>query len=107
MAVINNKIENISALTPMQEGMLFHNQISSESSAYVIQFVLNVEKLLRPDIIKDALDLLSRKYSVIRTFFVSEKVENPCQVVLRERVPEFAEYDLSGKDSAEKETARL
>ena len=85
MEIVNNKIVNIYPLTPLQYGMLFHNLYETDSSAYVIQLELKIDKNMYPEIIKKALKLLSDKYSVLRTFFVYEKVKDGCQVVLKER----------------------
>ena len=104
MEVVNNKIENIYPLTPLQYGMLFHNLYEADSSAYVIQLELKINKNMNPEIIKKALKLLSDKYSVLRTFFVYEKVKDACQVVLKERVLEFEYIDLSNKKNNEQDT---
>ena len=85
MAVVNNKIESIYPLTPLQEGMLFYNIVDSSLSAYVVQMSYDINKKLSGDLITKALLLLSSKYLVLRTFFAHEKVSKPCQVVLKER----------------------
>ncbi len=103
MEIVNNKIVNIYPLTPLQYGMLFHNLYETDSSAYVIQLELKIDKNMYPEIIKKALKLLSDKYSVLRTFFVYEKVKDGCQVVLKERELEFGYTDLSNKKNYEQE----
>ena len=97
MEIVNNKIENIYPLTPLQYGMLFHNLYETDSSAYIIQLEFKIYKNIDPEIIKKALKLLSAKYSVLRTLFVYEKVKDACQVVLKERELEFDYIDLSNK----------
>ncbi len=103
MEIVNNKIENIYPLTPLQYGMLFHNLYETDSSAYIIQLEFKIYKNIDPEIIKKALKLLSAKYSVLRTLFVYEKVKDACQVVLKERELEFDYIDLSNKKIYEQE----
>ncbi|MBQ9894377.1 MAG: hypothetical protein IJM38_03210, partial [Ruminococcus sp.] len=102
MVIVNDKIQNIYPLTPLQNGMLFHNLYEKESSAYLIQLEIKIEKNIEIGSIKKALKLLSDRYSVLRTFFVHEKVKEPCQVVLKERELEFEYVDLSDRIETDK-----
>lgn len=99
MGILNNNIEDICSLSPMQEGMLFHNLISKDSSAYVIQNLFNVEYSLDSDLIQQALSLLSLKYSVLRTMFVYEKVKEVRQVVLKKRNIEYQYINLENDNN--------
>ena len=76
MAKVNNNIENIYPLTPLQEGMLFYNLYDKGSTAYVVQNVIKTSRIMDNDIIKKTLYILSQKYSVLRTIFVYEKVKS-------------------------------
>ena len=105
MEIINNNIENIYPLTSLQYGMLFHNLYEKDSSAYVIQLKLKIYRELNAEIIKDALKLLSHKNSILRTFFVYEKINEACQVVLKERELESQFTDLSNITKNEQEIA--
>ncbi|WP_303838809.1 condensation domain-containing protein, partial [Ruminococcus flavefaciens] len=107
MTKVNSKIENIYSLTPLQEGLLFHYLMESDSSAYVIQNVFNVYNVLDFEHIKQALSLLTTKYQALRTMFVYEKVKAPCQVVLKERAAECEYVDLSGAEDSEEQCAEL
>ncbi len=102
MAKINNKIENIYSLTPLQEGMLFHSIYDKNSTAYIIQNVLSLNYNMNFKDVVRALELLSKKFSVLRTSFIYEGMKDIFQVVLREKNPEVKYYDFSDLDNQEK-----
>ncbi|MBG9456024.1 hypothetical protein ABE61_18730, partial [Lysinibacillus sphaericus] len=101
--IINKNIESIYALTPLQEGILYHNLVEKTSTSYVIQSVFSVRLGLKNEVIESALDLLSKRYSILRTSFFHEKMEKPRQVVLKERKIEYKCIDLSNHSYDEKE----
>ncbi len=103
MAKINKKIENVYPLTPLQEGMLFHNIFDPNSTAYILQDVLSFNYNIDSQYLTDALKLLSKRYSVLRTSFVYKGMKDIYQVVLRERIPEIKEYDFSNLENDKKE----
>ena len=105
MIVVNNKIENIYPLTPLQEGMLFHNLLEKNNTEYVLQMQYVFKYVLDSDLLSEALDLLSQRFTSLRTLFIYEKVKTPSQVIMRERKPEFIEYDWSNMDTKEFEAA--
>ena len=72
MSKINSKIENVYRLSPLQEGMLYYNLVDNSSSAYSLQNLLSVKYNMDHDILKQALSLLSERFSVLRTAFVYE-----------------------------------
>ncbi|MCI6890226.1 MAG: condensation domain-containing protein, partial [Ruminococcus sp.] len=100
-SIVNKNIENVYTLTPLQEGMLFHNIYETGSSAYVLQSVFEIKSVMNEEILKQALSLVSQRFSVLRTSFFYEKVDKPRQVVLRKRDPEFISVDLSSKTNEE------
>ena len=101
MAIVNDKIQDVYGLTPLQEGMLFHDLSDKESTAYVVQTVLKIEGSYDIKSFKDALDLLSARYDALRTMFVYEKLKEPKQIVLKEREVELNSIDLSKENSFE------
>ena len=94
MADVKN-IENIYKLTPLQEGMLFHQMLNETHTEYVLQTIFN-SKNINADVLRDTLDLLSEKHEVLRTIFVVRKVKAPVQIILRKRQIELSIVDLSG-----------
>ncbi len=94
MAKINKNIENVYQLTPLQAGMLFHSIYDKRSTAYVVQNVFSVDYNMDNKSISQALELLSRRYSILRTAFIYEGMKDIYQVVLSERFPEMKYYDF-------------
>ncbi|MEE1282416.1 MAG: amino acid adenylation domain-containing protein, partial [Acutalibacteraceae bacterium] len=94
-------IEKMYGLTPLQEGMLFHNLEDSEATSYVLQDVFKVNIAMNSENVKKALQLLSKRYEVLRTTFIYENITNPKQAVYVERTPEFEEIEANENKIAE------
>jgi amino acid adenylation domain-containing protein/non-ribosomal peptide synthase protein (TIGR01720 family) len=89
-------IDDIYTLAPMQEGMLFHTLIDPISSAYFEQISYRLHGQLDIEIIQKSLNELSKRYDILRTLFIYEKLGRPVQAVLKERSPEFFYKDITG-----------
>ncbi|MCL1936227.1 MAG: amino acid adenylation domain-containing protein [Defluviitaleaceae bacterium] len=89
------KIEKIYSLTPLQEGMLFHNLENSKSTDYIVQNILTATGNLDKFAIRKALDYLEKRHAVLRTSIVYERLKSPKQVVLSNKPIEFNFIDLS------------
>ncbi|MCZ8519460.1 MULTISPECIES: non-ribosomal peptide synthetase [Paenibacillus] len=99
----NPAIENIYALSPLQQGILFHSIGNAENGAYYES--LDMTFLGEVDVprFEQAMNGLIRRYEVLRTAFLYEDLAKPRQVVLRER-PFNAHYeDLTALGSGERE----
>lgn len=83
---MKNDIKKIYSLTGLQSG-IFHSKLKdSESSSYHLQTEMIVALELSEEQIKEALNLLSYQYEVLRTAFVlPESTGVPKQVILTER----------------------
>ena len=83
---MKNGIKKIYSLTGLQSG-IFHSKLKdSESSSYHLQTEMTVGIGLSEEQIKEALNLLSYQYEVLRTAFVlPESTGMPKQVILTER----------------------
>lgn len=79
-----NNIEKIYPLTPMQEGMLFH-EIKDDSEAYFNQLYYTVNGSFDSDIFAESIRILGERHDILRSAFVYDKTERPIQVVLRNR----------------------
>ncbi len=76
-------IEDVLALTPVQEGMLFHYLKSSETSLYFEQLCLEISGNLDVDIFEQAWNVVIDSNEMLRTVFRWEKLINPTQVILK------------------------
>ncbi|MCK6076527.1 non-ribosomal peptide synthetase [Paenibacillus silvae] len=79
------EIEDIYALSPMQNGMLFHNMLHSGSEAYVLQTTLDLHGLLDVDAFARSLDQLIERNAILRTNFHSRWKHGPLQIVYRHK----------------------
>ncbi|WP_346836056.1 amino acid adenylation domain-containing protein [Paenibacillus polymyxa] len=89
-----NNVESIYALTPMQEGILFH--CLRDRDQYFDQYSCKLTGNLRAENLIKAWELLVANNAVFRTAFVWENVHNPMQVVLRNCALPFTQIDWRG-----------
>ncbi len=99
------KIENILALTPPQEGMLFHYLQDPRSQLYFEQLSLEISGEISVDHFKKAWNAVTANNEMLRTVFHWEKLETSTQIILKEHQCNVIFYDLSDKDSHRKKTA--
>ena len=71
------KIEDIFALTPMQEGMLFHYLKDPENNYYFEQLCLDITGEIDVDIFTRSWNFVVRTNEMLRAVFRWEKIENP------------------------------
>ena len=79
----NKNIESIYPLTPLQEGMLFHTLLASETGVYVEQLSCALRGELDAAALERAWQRVGERHSVLRTAFVWEGPKKPLQVVGR------------------------
>lgn len=95
------KIQNVYSLTPMQQGMLFNYLYNRDSQAYFQQLCFAIEADLDIDIFNISVNAVIARYEVFRSIFIYEKVEEPKQVVLAERIANIHYEDISQMDYQE------
>jgi amino acid adenylation domain-containing protein/non-ribosomal peptide synthase protein (TIGR01720 family) len=99
-------VEDIYALSPLQEGMLFHALYEETSSAYFEQVSFRSHGHLEVLYVEKSLDQLFKHHAVLRTIFLYKDFDHPLQMVFQERQPDFYFEDIrekAGTDSHEKE----
>ncbi|MGD2087372.1 MAG: non-ribosomal peptide synthase/polyketide synthase [Candidatus Aminicenantes bacterium] len=96
-----NNIEDILALTPMQEGMLFHYLQEPEGELYFEQLSLNVSGKIDIRRFENAWNFVIKTNEMLRVVFRWEKVENPIQIILKEYKLQPGYYDFSGGEPDE------
>ncbi|MCF2946462.1 non-ribosomal peptide synthetase, partial [Paenibacillus tarimensis] len=79
------EIQDIYALSPMQEGILFHAMLDSESTAYFEQIEFDIAGRVDVQLVEESMNAVIARHDVFRTLFVTDKVKQPRQVVLKER----------------------
>ncbi len=84
---MSTKIEvaQIYALSPMQEGMLYHHLLGDDPHAYHEQISFEIEGQFNIRILENSFKQLIHKYEALRTIFVYQKLNVPQQVVIRNR----------------------
>lgn len=75
-------VEDAYPLSPMQEGLLFHNLYAPESGLYVAQYACEMENV-DVDALRQAWQAIVDRHAAFRTAFVWKNVEKPLQVVGR------------------------
>ncbi|MCZ8519464.1 MULTISPECIES: non-ribosomal peptide synthetase [Paenibacillus] len=91
-----SNIQRIYPLSPLQQGMLFHALLQPESTAYYEQIALTMQGEIDPLRFEEALNRTVSRHDVLRTMFLYEKVQQPVQIVLKERPVQIRFEDLAG-----------
>ncbi len=88
---LNKKnIEDIVALTPLQEGMLFHYLQNPGSPLYLEQLSLDISGPMDKGFFEAAWQEVARRNGALRTLFRWDKMEKPVQIVLKPSTKESA-----------------
>jgi amino acid adenylation domain-containing protein len=94
--VIDKKnIENLYALTPLQEGLLFHYLKESEKRLYLEQLILDISGEIQWELFQEAWNAVTADNEILRTVFLWEHLEHPIQVVLKSHKLQMDFYDCS------------
>jgi tyrocidine synthetase-3 len=96
-------IEDILALTPLQEGMLFHYLKEPQSNYYFEQLSLLMSGKVDPEAFEEAWNFVVKTNEMLRTIFRWEKLEKPVQIVLKEYRIKIKYRDLSMSGSGERQ----
>ncbi|GIO15046.1 surfactin synthase subunit 3 [Cohnella xylanilytica] len=96
-------IEDIAALTPAQEGLLYHYRSGKDAGRYCQQLSLRLAGEPSMDALRFAWRRVARANEMLRTVFRWEKLEHPVQITLREHEIPIAERDYSAYPPAERE----
>ncbi len=95
-------IENVYALSPMQQGILFHTLYDSQPGVYLVDLAWTLSGKLDVAAFERAWQEVCDRHPILRTAFVWERLEKPMQVV-RRRVSLAVEHeDLRALPPAER-----
>lgn len=84
------KIEKIYELTPLQKGILFHNVLDTDSVAYFEQATLYFYEDVNIDILRICLEMIQKRYEVLRTAIYYRIADCPKQVIFTDRELDFS-----------------
>lgn len=96
-------IEDIIALTSMQQGMLFHYLKNPNGREYFEQLCIRFKGKISIESIERAWEYVIRSNEMLRTIFRWDRLETPVQVVLKEYTPSIKIMRLQDVDQGEKE----
>jgi amino acid adenylation domain-containing protein len=99
-------IEDILALTPMQEGMLFHYLREPESDYYIEQLSLKISGKVDIHCFEQAWNFVIETNEMLRAVFRWEKLKSPTQLVLKNHTITLRYHDFSTR-GIEERTERL
>ncbi|WP_068774889.1 non-ribosomal peptide synthetase [Paenibacillus sp. FJAT-26967] len=88
-------VEDILALTPTQEGMLFHHVSSQDKGYYVQQLTVTISGDLCSRTFQKAWDTVIHNNEMLRTVYRWVKLVRPVQIVLKSREILVVEHDFS------------
>lgn len=96
-------IEDIYPLSPIQQGILFHSILDSDSNVYVTQICLTLEGEIHSDSIKQAWQEIINRHQVLRAAFRWEKKDKTFQVIYKQVELPWIEEDWQKDKSQEQE----
>jgi polyketide synthase PksJ len=96
-------VEDLYALSPLQQGMLFHLLGSPESGAYFEQLVCSLAGEVAETDLERAWKKVVERHPVLRTSFVWQGVREPLQVVHRQVEVRLECHDWRALEASERE----
>ncbi|HEY6253916.1 MAG TPA: amino acid adenylation domain-containing protein, partial [Candidatus Angelobacter sp.] len=87
-------IQDIYALTPLQEGILFHYLAETEGDAYVLSTLMAFPERAQVDLFLTALQQAVLRHDILRTCIHWQGLTKPAQVVLRQAEISVTEVEL-------------
>ncbi len=76
-------VQDIYALSPLQEGILFHHLLAEQGDPYQLSAVLRFDSRARLDAWLVAMQQVIDRHDILRTAFITQGVSSPVQVVWR------------------------
>ena len=97
MALKERKVEDVYALSPTQEGILFHTLFEPEDGMYLLQFCCTLTgKRLEAAAFQEAWTEVVQRHTALRASFVWSGLARPLQIVHRQVDLPWDEQDLTG-----------
>lgn len=93
-------IENVYSLSPLQQGLLFHQNFDPASRVYHQQVSLAIDGRLDRLAFEQAWRLLMERHAILRTAFLWEDLDDAFQVVHKDVPVPLTELDWRGRGDA-------
>ncbi|WAJ35465.1 amino acid adenylation domain-containing protein [Pseudomonas sp. GOM7] len=77
-------VQDIYALAPLQEGLLYHHAAATEGDPFILQSLFSVDSQARLEQVTRALQAVIERHDALRTAVFWQGLERPVQVVLRQ-----------------------
>ena len=90
-------VDDVYALSPIQEGMLFHSISAPDSGVFVEQIIIAISGDLDRSTFKRSWQDLVQQHPTLRTMFLWDGLDEPLQVVRQSVSLDWTEIDLSTK----------
>jgi amino acid adenylation domain-containing protein/non-ribosomal peptide synthase protein (TIGR01720 family) len=87
--VCGSPVADLYPLSPMQEGMLFHELLEESSGAYIYQVSYRIKGNVDAALVEQTASLLVKRHDILRTVFHYKETDHLLQVVLSERPVHF------------------
>jgi len=97
-------IESIYELSPLQEGLLFHDLYTFEARIYAVQFSCTLQGNLNIPVFERVWRRVVERHPILRTSFHWEELDRPLQVVHQQVSLPLKLYDWRGLSPSDKET---
>jgi amino acid adenylation domain-containing protein/non-ribosomal peptide synthase protein (TIGR01720 family) len=97
------EIQDLYPLSPLQQGMLFHDLYAPDSGMYVERLRYTIQGELNVAAFEQAWQQVVERHSVLRSAFIWEEVDEPLQAVFREVETPLEFQDWRGAPVAEQE----
>jgi len=99
-----NNIRDIYPLTPMQEGMYYHTISGKSNDEYIVQFFLSLKGKVDFLLVEKSVNHIVNKYDALKTVYMHKNLDQPVQIVLKERSIKLDFVDVSEYDENDKKS---
>ncbi|MDX3658022.1 amino acid adenylation domain-containing protein [Streptomyces sp. ID05-26A] len=96
---MTSNVEDVLALTPLQQGMVFHALLGEGVDVYTVQTVLHLSADVDADRLRTAAEQLTRRHAVLRASFRTQSSGQFVQVVFRSADLPWREADCADPEA--------
>ena len=96
-------LQDILALTPLQEGILFHYLLDPQDGQYFGQLSLEISGDINVNIFKQTWNLIVESNEMLRTVFRWEMIDNPVQIIKKKHDINLVYHNFSKLDNIQKQ----